>query len=83
MPTKESAFTVSLYALVVGVAKFKDPAVNKLERAAKVARDFAAVLKGPNCLYRKIEVKPLTGEDVDNGSIVDGLSWLQRPGPGT
>ncbi len=46
MPTKESAFTVSLYALVVGVAKFKDPAVNKLERAAKDARDFAAALKG-------------------------------------
>jgi hypothetical protein len=75
---QESAKTISLYALVVGVAKFKDPAVNKLAWAAKDARDFAAALKTQNRLYRKIEVKLLTDEDADNGSIIDGLSWLQR-----
>ena len=75
---QEGAKTVSLYALVVGVAKFKDPAVNKLAWAAKDARDFAAALKKQTRLYRKIEVKLLTDEDADNGSIIDGLSWLQR-----
>ncbi len=75
---KESGPTVSLYALVVGVAKFKDPAVNPLGWAAKDARDFAAALKTQTRLYRKIEVKLLTDEDADNGSIIDGLAWLQR-----
>jgi hypothetical protein len=72
------ASTVALYALVVGVAKFKDPAVNKLEWAAKDARDFAAALKGQTKLYRKIDVKLLTDEDADNSAIIDGLTWLKR-----
>ncbi len=75
---KESGHTVSLYALVVGVAKFKDPAVNPLGWAAKDARDFAAALKTQTRLYRKIEVKLLTDEDADNGAIIDGLTWLNR-----
>jgi Caspase domain/Bacterial Ig domain len=70
--------TVSLYALVVGVAKFKDPAVNKLDWAAKDARDFAAALKQQSRLYRKVEVKLLTDEEADNGAILDGLTWLKR-----
>ncbi len=78
-PAKDSTPSVSLYALVVGVAKFKDPAVNKLAWAAKDARDFAAALqKQQGRLYRKVEVKLLTDEDADNGTIIDGLSWLQR-----
>ncbi len=74
----EVVSTVSLYALVVGVAKFKDPAVNKLEWAAKDARDFAAALKREHRLYRKVEVKLLTDEDADSGAILDGLTWLKR-----
>ena len=70
--------TVSLYALVVGVAKFKDPAVPPLSWAGKDARDFAAALKRQTRLYRKIDVKLLTDEDADNGSILDGLTWLKR-----
>ena len=77
-PAKETEPSVSLYALVVGVAKFKDPAVPQLAWAGKDARDFAAALKGQNRLYRKVEIKLLTDEDADNGSIIDGLSWLQR-----
>ena len=41
-------------------------------------RHFAAALKTQTRLYRKIEVKLLTDEDADNGSIIDGFSWLQR-----
>ncbi|MGO9461606.1 MAG: caspase family protein, partial [Rhodomicrobium sp.] len=77
-PPAASASTVSLYALVVGVSKFKDPNVNHLEWAAKDARDFAAALKRPSGLYRKVEVKLLTDEDADSGAILDGLTWLKR-----
>jgi WD40 repeat protein len=70
--------TVSLYALVVGVAKFKDPKINPLSWAAKDARDFAAALKQQSRLYRKVEVKLLTGEEADSGAILDGLAWLER-----
>jgi WD40 repeat protein len=69
---------VSLYALVVGVAKFKDPKINPLGWAAKDARDFAASLKRQSGLYRKVEVKLLTDEEADNGAILDGLTWLKR-----
>jgi WD40 repeat protein len=74
----ESTPAVSLYALVVGVARFKDPAVNKLEWAAKDARDFAAALKSQTRLYRKVEVKLLADEDADSAAILDGLTWLKR-----
>ncbi len=72
------ASTVSLYALIVGVSKFKDPSVNSLNWAAKDARDFAAALKRENRLYRKIEVKLLTDVDAESGAILDGLTWLKR-----
>ena len=70
---------VSLYALVVGVSKFKDPNVPPLHWAAKDALDFAAALKGQERrLYRKVDVRLLADDDADNGSILDGLIWLQR-----
>ena len=64
--------------LVVGVGKFKDPAINSLEWAAKDARDLPPRCKQQGRLYRKVEVKLLTDEDADNGSILDGLTWLKR-----
>ena len=75
----QNASTVSLYALVVGVGKFKDKSINGLEWAGKDARDFAAALKRQEGrLYRKVDVKLLAEEDADNSSILDGLTWLQR-----
>ena len=75
----KNASTVSLYALVVGVGKFKDKSINGLEWAGKDARDFAAALKlQEGRLYSKVDVKLLAEEDADNGSILDGLTWLQR-----
>ncbi len=74
-----SAPALSLYALVVGVSKFKDPTINSLGWASKDARDFAQALKQQQgALYRKVEVKLLADEDADNGSIIDGLTWLKR-----
>ena len=70
---------VSLYALVVGVSRFKDPNVPPLHWAAKDACDFAAALKRQQGrLYRKVEVRLLADEYADSGSILDGLTWLQR-----
>jgi WD40 repeat protein len=75
----QNASTVSLYALVVGVSRFKDKRIVPLEWAAKDANDFAAALKRQQGrLYRKVEVKLLADEDADNASILDGLTWLQR-----
>jgi WD40 repeat protein len=71
--------TVSLYALVVGVGKFKDARINALDWAGKDARDFADALKRQQGrLYRKVEVKLLAEEEADNASIIDGLTWLGR-----
>ncbi len=54
-------------------------ASTRLAWAGKDARDFAAALKRQQGrLYRKVEVKLLADEDADNGSILDGLTWLQR-----
>src|SRR5262249_40802957 len=70
--------TVSLYALLIGVNKFKDPTVPKLFWPAKDARDLADELKlQEGRLYRKVEVKVLTDEDADSNAIIDGLSWLE------
>ena len=75
----QTTSSVSLYALVVGVSRFKDPNVPPLHWAAKDARDFAAALNEQNGrLYRKVEVRLLVDEDADSGSILDGLTWLQR-----
>jgi WD40 repeat protein len=69
----------SLYALVVGIGKFKDPQVPGLHWAAKDARDFKAALEQQQGrLYRRVEVKLLPDEDADRAAIVDGLDWLVR-----
>jgi WD40 repeat protein len=75
----QQASTVSLYALVVGVGKFKEAKIDSLAWAGKDARDFAAALQAQQGkLYRKVEVKLLADEDAESGAILDGLTWLQR-----
>ncbi|MFZ1107962.1 MAG: hypothetical protein WAN43_06420 [Rhodomicrobium sp.] len=76
---RASAPTVSLYALVVGVGKFKDAKINPLTWAGEDARAFAGALqRQQGRLYRKVEVKLLAEEEADNASIIDGLTWLGR-----
>ena len=41
---------------------------------------FCSGLKKQDRLYRKIEVKLLTDEDADNGSIIDGLFLVAAAG---
>ena len=67
----------SLYAVVVGVGKFKDPSVPPLRWPANDARDFAAALqRQQGRLYQKVEVRLLPDEIADSTSIIDALQWL-------
>jgi WD40 repeat protein len=71
--------TGSLYALVVGVGKFKDAGVPGLNYAGKDARDFAAALKQQEGrLYRKVEVRLFAEETASHDAILNGLVWLRR-----
>jgi WD40 repeat protein len=71
--------TVSLYALVVGVGKFKDAKINALSWAGQDAREFAEALKRQQGrLYRKVEVRLLEDEKAESGAILNGLTWLKR-----
>ena len=67
----------SLYAVVVGVGKFKDPSMPGLRWPAKDASDFAVALRRQEGrLYQKVEVKLLSDEVANNASIIDALEWL-------
>jgi WD40 repeat protein len=69
----------SLYAVVVGVGKFKDPSVPALRWPAKDARDFAAALeRQEGRLYQKVDVRLLPDEVADSTSIIKALEWLDR-----
>lgn len=64
-----------LYALVVGVADYRDDSLD-LVYPAKDARDLAAVIRGQQGrLYRAVEVRLVT--DGDGDAILDGLDWLR------
>ena len=69
--------TRKLYALVVGVSDYADPAM-KLTYAAKDARDFDNALKGQRgAYYVDVETHLLTDREVTRSSILDGLAWLK------
>ena len=69
--------TRRLFALVVGVSDYSDPAM-KLAYAAKDARDFDKALKGQKAAYYvDVETRVLTDREVTRSSIIDGLAWLK------
>ena len=69
--------TRKLFALVVGVSDYSDPAM-KLTYAAKDARDFDKALKGQKgAYYVDVETHLLTDHEVTRSSIIDGLAWLK------
>ena len=69
--------TRRLFALVVGVSDYSDPAM-KLTYAAKDARDFDKALKGQKgAYYVDVETRLLTDREVTRSSIIDGLAWLK------
>jgi hypothetical protein len=69
--------TRRLFAFVVGVSDYSDPAM-KLTYAAKDARDFDKALKGQKgAYYVDVETHLLTDHEVTRSSIIDGLAWLK------
>jgi hypothetical protein len=65
-----------LYALIVGITTYADPAY-KLDYAAKDAHDFAASLVNQNGgLYANVEIKLLVDQQATAVAIKDGLDWL-------
>lgn len=68
----------NLYALVVGVSDYKNPAMN-LGAAAKDSKDFAALLKTQEGkLYQTISTKLLVDEAVTRKSIIDSFYWMEE-----
>ncbi|MGP0060472.1 MAG: caspase family protein [Beijerinckiaceae bacterium] len=68
----------ALYALVVGVANYKNPAL-RLEYSAKDAEDLASALEAQSGgLYREVKVKLLADSDATSINVKDGLLWLQK-----
>ena len=69
--------TRKLYAFVVGVSDYADPAI-KLTYAAKDAHDFDRALKGQKgAYYVDVETRVLTDREVTRSSIINGLAWLK------
>jgi hypothetical protein len=67
----------SLYAVVVGVIQYPDP--YRGDESANDARDFAVALQQQEGrLYRKAEVRVLTGEDARKQPILEALVWLKQ-----
>jgi len=78
-PTPDFRISPKLYVLAVGVGAYQNPAISRLDLAAKDARDFAAAMQRQRGrLYREVEVRLLTDAQATADSVIDGLDWLGR-----
>lgn len=70
-------FKPKLYAVVVGVSDYADPAL-KLGYAAKDARDIAnAISTQSGRLYQSVEIKLLDDRAATKEAVLDALDWLE------
>ncbi|MBM4328238.1 MAG: hypothetical protein FJ118_13870 [Deltaproteobacteria bacterium] len=70
-----------LYAVIVGVSKYKNPRVPELSVSDKDARDFAAFLKGQSSLFRALHVNLLCNEEATKTAVEKELYYgLRRAG---
>ena len=70
--------TRKLYALVIGVSNYADPAMT-LKYAAKDAGDFAEALAAQKGrYYADVETRLLTDRAVTRASVIEGLQWLEK-----
>src|SRR5450759_4167446 len=66
-----------LFVLAIGISKY--PGKNRLEWAAKDAKDFAGAMQGQQgLLYQSVQVKLLTDEGATRDAILDGLEWVGK-----
>jgi Caspase domain len=67
------------WALVIGISRFNDPRVNRLNYPAKDAKDFADLLKDPAIgRFPPGNVKVLTDDQATLRQIKANLNWLAR-----
>jgi len=72
----ENILKPTLYVLAIGVANYKDTAL-QLKFAAKDAKDFAQVLeKQKGKLYR--DVVTLVKQDATRADVLEGLEWIEK-----
>ncbi len=70
--------TRKLYALVIGVSNYADPAMT-LKYAAKDAGDFAKALAAQKGrYYADVETRLLADRAVTRASVIEGLQWLEK-----
>jgi Caspase domain len=70
--------TRKLYALVIGVSNYTDPAM-ALKYAAKDAGDFAKALQAQKGrYYADVETVVLADRAVTRASVIQGLQWLEK-----
>jgi len=70
--------TGKLYALVVGVSRYKDPKIPQLKVSDKDARDFADFLKTQKQLFRSLNVTLLQNEEATRSEVEKHLYYKLR-----
>jgi tetratricopeptide (TPR) repeat protein len=63
------------YALVVGIAKYRDQRIESLQYADRDAREFASLL-GWQSNFRNQRTRLLVNEEATVGSIYEGMTWI-------
>ncbi len=67
-----------LYAVVVGVSKYKHPKIPQLKVSDKDARDFAEFLKQQTKLFKRVHLTLLTNENATKPALEDQLFYKLR-----
>ena len=70
--------TGDLYALVVGVARYKDPKIPQLQLSDKDARDFADFLRTQSKLFKVVHVDLLENENATKKEVEKHLYYKLR-----
>jgi len=70
--------TGDLYALIVGVSKYKHPKIKQLKVSDKDAKDFADFLKSQNRLFRNVHVTLLRNEEATKKEVETHLYYKLR-----
>lgn len=71
--------TSDLYAVLVGIGKYKDPKLNQLELSPKDAQDFHAFLKEREKLFRKTHIKLFVNEQATRENVTKAIRHDLKP----
>jgi hypothetical protein len=78
-PAEAASDRPRLFALLVGVGRYADPAINGLDLPGKDADDLARVLESQGGrAYRSVHTRVLTDRQATRAAIVAGLEWLSK-----